>query len=304
MDNLLLSKSATDTGNRQAAATPSTFNAVAQLVHWGHDGVVRLKLLTDVPGAAFGEEILSKVQENQKRMYLLDFDYRRRKDRLRTGGTVLLRKVVKGEDGVFVCREVEVMCPSTKEGPCVVNRAAAVYLHQPAGTTLIPNHATVATLRAAAPVRSIEEAREKAVKLIEEVKLFGEPSLVITGLEPDGSAIELPVRLSEGDRSPDAIRRAVSEWVDPESAGMMKKVKKPWIMVPMFRIDLDPENERRSKMSAQRANLEYGTDDEPFWTRSNVVLRGKFDDWFVADTSPIMVPRDNTPKLLLDLLAK
>lgn len=281
-----------------------TYNIVARLVSWGKDDIARVELLTDAPGAPMGAEMSARIAEDYRRRQLIDFAFRRRQG-LKVSGAVLLRKSVIDPEKGIVCKEVDVMRSTQKDGPCVVKRNSAVYIHAPeSSATKAPKYASIALLAEARRVKTIAECVEYAKRMVEDAAIFGVPSLLLTMADPSGRIEELPITIPEGDYSQETIEAAVKIGIDSDSAKMMAKSRKGWWLVPIFKAELEPEPHRRGKLNAQYANIQYGSPDEPMWTRTNAVLRGEFSDFIIADVSPISEPADVEPKLLVDLLEK
>lgn len=280
-----------------------TFNIVAKLTSWGHDNVAKVELLTAIPGMALAGEVEAKVAEDHRRLQLIDFSFRK-KQGLRIGGAVLLRKsVVDEKTKTIVCREVDIMRTTEKEGPCIVRRNSAVFIHAPeTEVSRVPRHATVASLTDAKRVKSLKECISAAVRMVEDMVIFGRPGILLTSSAPNGTIEELPIPFTKEMSSPEAVEDIIRGHLDAETLKLMAKSKNGWWMVPTFVTELEPEAHRQGKVAAQYANIEYGSADEPMWTRTNAVLRGSFDDLFLADVSPVVEPEDNTPALLIDLL--
>lgn len=284
-------------------AAPTTYNIVAKLISWGQDGVATVEVLTDVPGVAFGAEMKARVAEDRKRLKLKDFAFWKSKG-LRVTGAVLLRNAVIDPELGIVCREVYVMRDNQKDGPCIVKRHSAVYIHAPSSqSTMVVTHATVAVLSDAKRVKTVDECANLAKRMIEDTAILGETSLLLTVADPSGRIEELPIKIPQG-ADGDAVAAAVRSGIDPDSAKMMAKSKAGWWLVPMFTAALETDPYLRGKANAQYANISYGPADEPMWTRTNAVLRGVFSDFILADVSPTVEPADNEPQLLVDLLGE
>lgn len=282
-------------------APQTSFNIVAKLVSWGRDGVARVEPLSDVPGVTLPLEVHTRVAEDHKRLQLIDFAFRR-KQGLRVGGAVLLWRSVIEPDGTIICREVHVMRESEKDGPCVVKRNAAVFIHAPeTPTSRMPKRATVAVAAEAKRVKSLDACIIEAKMMVENMAIFGKPRLILTASQ-SGDIEELPITIEEGSYTPEAVESAVRAGIDADSLKMITKSRTGWWLVPTFTTELEPEPHRQGKIAAQYANIDYGTADEPMWTRTNAVLRGSFSEFFLADVSPTTEPAGNAPALLLDLL--
>jgi hypothetical protein len=302
MEQLLSSNSGPAKSMEQAVPKTSGqryYNIIAKLTSWGKDGVATVEPLTDLNGVALPESMSVKVAEDRKRLQLIDFEFRR-KQGLRVGGAVLLRKAIV-EDDLIVCKEVDIMRGREKEGPCIVKRNAAAFIHPPEiPNSRIPKNVTIAALSDAKRVKSLSECITTGLKLVEDARLFGVPSLILTEANSLGDVEEIPI--SFDDLSEDAISSRIAQSVDVESQKMMQASKKGWWLVPAFTTELEPYAHKTGKIAAQLANHDYGDLQEPLWTRTNAVLRGDFAEFFITDVSPICEPQDNSPALLLDLL--
>jgi len=283
------------------------YNIIAKVVGWTKDGGARVEALADFPGFPLGSELPATVAEDRKRIQLIDFEFRKRKHGLRVGGAVLLRKATIDPVKGIVCKDVDVMRAQEKEGPCIVKRNAAVYIHPPARAgTVMAKFATLAVLPDARRVKDVDEAANFAKRMVEDASIFGEPSLVLTAAGTGGTVEELPITLSSG-HSPEQVESAVRAAVDPDTARLMKSSKQGWWLVPLFKTELEPDPHKQGKVSAQYLNASnsdrpYGPPDEPSWTRTNAVLSGRFSEFFLADVSPTNETTDSKPELLLDLL--
>lgn len=280
---------------------PHYVNIVGKLAGWGRDGVSRVEVTADVPGLPLGSIIDARVAEDVRRKHPIDFAFRK-KEGLRVGGTVLLRRC-RIEGSEVVCKEVDMLAGSQRDGPCVTMRDSAVFLHKPDGRSLAPSGVTIAPLPMARQVSSLDDATECAVAMVEDVRIFGSPSLLFTGLDDEGAVFELPVPLPGGQDEGFDVAAAMRAAVDADSRRLMTEVDDRWWLVAGFFGEIDPDPNRRSKFAALYANSAYGEPDEALWSRANAVIRGFGQEWFVADATPIEEPTDVDPRLLYDLLA-
>ncbi|MCS4089847.1 hypothetical protein [Rhizobium sp. BK176] len=283
-------------------ATPTTtYNIVAKLVGWGAQGVANVQVLTSVPGAPAGTEIQARVAEDRKRLKMKDFKFWKDKG-LRVGGVVLLRwSVIDPELGI-VCKEMDMMRKNEKDGPCLVKPNSAVYLHAPetVGSYTV-SHATIAVVGDAKKVKKVDQCVTFAKRMIEDTSILGKASLLLTVADASGRIEELPINIPEK-ADADAVEKAVRSGIDPESAKLMATSPDGWWLVPMFDAELETDPYIQGKHNAQYVKIKYGPFDEPMFTRTNVVLRGSFSDFIIADVSPASEPQDIEPRLLVDLL--
>lgn len=275
-----------------------TLNIIGKFLGWQKD-LPRIELMTQVLDAQAGMTYAVEVAPDPKRLTLLDFLWRK-KNGLRIGGIVLLWRASFTDGDTIVCKEVHTLHESTREGPCVVVRDAAVFLHAPpAASTIIPETATVAVIGRAKTVRNAEEAVRAAVPLVDEFMLFGKPGIMLTGTNAEGDVEELPVEFATAKPTAEEVERRMLEEIDPDTAAMMAG---GWSLVPTFTAEIDGHPDRRSKAAALYNNKDFGTPDAPMFTRTNAVMRGVFSDFFVADISPLIVDPNLKPQLLYDLL--
>jgi hypothetical protein len=150
-------------------------------------------------------------------------------------------------------------------------------------------------------VKSLSACIAEAKLMVENMAIFGRPGLFLTATR-DGNVEELPIQIPEGAYTPDAVETAVRTGIDEESLKLISKAKTGWWLVPTFTTELEPESHRQGKIAAQYANIDYGSADEPMWTRTNAVLRGSFSEFFLADVSPTVEPTDSASSFLIDLL--
>jgi hypothetical protein len=304
MTNLQITNSRSSKGNEQVMGSqeiPTTYNIVAKLISWGHDGVAVVEVLTDVPGAPFGTEMNAQVPDDHRRLKMKDFAFWKSKG-LRVTGAVLLRKAVIDPELGIVCKEIDVMRSTQKDGPCIVKRRCAVYIHAPAAaSSAVVKSATIAVLGDAKRVKTIDECVSYAKRMVEDTSILGETSLLLTIADGDGRIEELPINIAAASDAM-AVEAAVRAGIDVDSAKMMAKSKSGWWLVPTFTADLETDPFIQGKHNAQYAQISYGPPDEPLWTRTNAVLRGIFSDFIIADVSPTAEPADHEPQLLVDLL--
>lgn len=282
----------------------TTFNIVAKLVSWGRDGIAKVEPLMDIDGVEMAPEIQARVAEDHKRRQLIDFSFRR-KQGLRVGGAVMLRKSTIDPDLGIVCKEVDIMRTTEKEGVCVVKRHAAAFIHAPeSSTSRVPSFVSVAVLSEAKRIKTLRDCISSAVRMVEDNAIFGIPTLFLTSENRDGNVEELTIEFEKRAYAAEEIEAAVTAAIDTGTLSMIKKSKTGWWLVPTFKAEIEPEAHRQGKLNAQYANIDYGPADEPMWTKTNAVLRGSFNDFFIADVSPTIEPADSKTSLLVDLLPK
>ena len=279
-----------------------TFNIVAKLVGWGKDGSGKVEIMTATPDLKVDNVCKVIIAEDVMRKQPIDFAFRK-KQGLRIGGIVILRKAKSTRYKEVVCKEVETLSYSAKDGPCVINRGAAVYIEAPTkDNSRLPEKVTIASIKDTKPVRNLNEAIKAGVEMIDTVSIFGQPGIIVTGIDSDDDIIEIVMDFNEGNPDESAIREKITTELDIDSLRMMKSAKRAWRMVPTFNTKVDTDPHRQGKISAQYANIDYGTKDEPMWTRTNAVLRGSFTEWLIADASLQQGGKESQASLLYQLV--
>lgn len=287
-------------GKRQGG--DRVYNVVAKVLGWGGDGSAKVEIMVDVGPLRTGSEMNAAVANDPKRRFQLDFAYRRAKQGLRVGGMVLLRKSVIDDNGLC-CKELDILSSSPKEGPCVILRNSAVWIHPPeTATSMMANRVSLAKTGDAVRVSSFKEASEAAIAFVEECSMFGTPTLILTGLDDDDDICEIAVSFAVRKPTSEEVVEAVRTRLDLDTERLMKDGSRRWHIVPVIDLDVIIDVNRQSKVSAQYLNIDYKSAEEPEWTRTNAVLKGTFEEWFLADATPVSEPDAVTPCLLFDLL--
>ena len=148
------------------------------------------------------------------------------------------------------------------------------------------------------PARSLSEGLSKVLPNLEQPGIFGLPGLAFVGRTRAGEPVEVIVGGDRPMQANDLIARVLRECPKDiiKESRTSGTTRKPWCLIPFFRAPVDPD--RSSKMSAQAANLAYGTAGEPRWTTGHVVLRAIFDKWHICDASPADEPVGGTSPLV------
>jgi len=274
-----------------------TLNAIAKLVGWADEGGGKIELMADVGKHRLGQRFTVHVRQVAMGRQPANFDHLK-KTGLRTGGMVLLRKIHDEGEGAISCKSVETVIDRDTSGlPYVVHDAAVHILPPPTGTAMV-KECIVAFAAEAIRTKAVSEALVKVKPALEQACQFGKGGLILTGEDRDGDVNEVIVG---GVETADA-ETVLSDFIDAcpkEIIQSVRKSRKPWIMAAFFRGEVDID--RSSRLSAQRANLDYGNFDEPSWTKANVVLRAFADSWLVCDASPAIEKSGEKPQLLIDL---
>lgn len=275
-----------------------TCNVPARVLGWEDEGMARIELLATVDGMQMGQKAVAGPRRVAMGRQPLDFAALR-KQGLRTGGVVLLRKAAVEDDGRITAKSIETLVGREKDGlALMLHGAAASILPPPPGTQMVAE-CLLALASEAVTFKKVRDVAETVKPALERACQFGRGGLILTGEDREGDAVEVMVG-GEAELRPEEIADMFVSAVPPEIAHQASRSRKPWRLVAFFRGEVDPD--RSSKVSAQRMNLDYGTSDEPLWNRTNAVLRAYVDSWLVCDVTPdIETVRPGT-RLLLDIL--
>jgi len=263
-------------------------NVPAIVRGWEKEGRARVELLAPAEGLPMGSEITVGVRAEVKGRTPHDFALLN-KQGLRVGGIVLLRRLRQDEGGM-TARAAEILVMRESDGAgFVIQDAASCILPPPPGTAMV-NEGIVAMLSSAVAARSLTEGVAKVLPSLDQPIVFGLPGLAFIGKTRSGDPVEVIVGGDVPMQGNDLIARMLRECPkdvikESRTSGTSRE---PWRLVPFFRAPIDPD--RSSKMSAQAANLAYGSADEPRWTTGNVVLRAISNRWHICDASPADEP--------------
>jgi len=275
-----------------------TCNVPARVLGWEDGGMAKVEILATVKGFQMGQQAVAGPRPAGPGRQAVDFGVLR-KQGLRTGGVVLLRKAVPEEDGSIIARSIETLVGRERDGlAMMLHGAAASIMPPPPGTQMVAE-CMVALASEAVECKDIVEGVEAARSAVARACQFGRSGLIFTGEDSDGDALEVVVG-GDAELRPEEVLDLFIALCPHEISRQALRSKKPWRLVPFFRGEVDPD--RSSKVSAQRMNLEYGTTDEPMWNRTNAVLRAYVDSWLVCDLSPDVETPGMKTRLLLDIL--
>lgn len=277
-----------------------TRNVPVRVLGWEHDevGGARVELLAAVGSMQIGTEAKATIRQVVIGRQPLDFSHLK-KGGLRVGGIVLLRKVVEEADGAVSAKSVETLLHRESDGLAIVLHSAAASIVAPPPGTAMVNECIVAMTGSAAAVTACDEGLMRVKASLTQACQFGRAGLIFTGEDRDGSAAEVIIGGDEV-RTPEEILELFSDQCPREVAMMARKARLPWRMVPFFRGEVDPD--RSSRISAQRANFDYGVPDELLWTGTNAVLRAYAETWLVCDVTPGTEVQGHVSAVLLDLI--
>ena len=273
-------------------------NIPCRLVGWASEGAGRVELLSQCGDYDIGSVMTVTVRPNPKAK-TFDFDYFRKNLGLRAGGIVLLRRLRIEDDSHASIREMDVLLARDTFGPAFVVQNAAVSILPPPPNTRLVDRALVAMPDEGLRIRTLKEGAAQSEAGLKQAATFGLPGLVLTGEDADGEVIEIILGGEEGVSIADVLY-SLEKGLDGEIASLVKTAYPKWHLVPFFMAKVDPD--LNSKVSAQRANLDYGDGEIFSWTRSNCVLRAFGDAWLLADASIIHDGSDREALPLLDLL--
>lgn len=272
-------------GSRSSIGT----NVPAIVRGWEKEGRAKVELLAPAEGLPMGSEITVGIRTEAKGRVPHDFTLLN-KQGLRVGGIVLLRRLRQDSDAM-TARAAEILIMRESDGAgFVIQDAASCILPPPPGTAMV-NEGLVAMLSSAVVARTLTEGVAKVLPALDQPIVFGLPGLAFIGTARNGDHIEVIVGGDIQLEAKDLIARMLRECpkdIIKESRTSSSTTRQPWHLVPFFRAPIDPD--RSSKMSAQAANLSYGTADAPKWTTGHVVLRAIANRWHICDASPADEP--------------
>lgn len=282
------------------SGTTIELNAPARVKGWVAGGGATVELLARCGGFELGA-VLNVTLRPNPRGSVFDFDYHRKRSALRTGGIVLLRRMRSGDDGTATIRSLDVLMENDKGGPAFVIQGAAVSLlpPPPGSKSALVEQAVIAMPDEGIRITSVKDGVKRIREGLEQAAVFGKPGLVLTGELGNGNVVESVLGV-DVDLSVDEVISSLEHNTDPETMAAVRSSKTKWHLVPIFRADVDPD---KTKISAQRLNLDYGNGDDEFgWTRSNAVLRAYGTEWIIIDTAVISDTEDTEAGLLIDIL--
>lgn len=284
-------------------STGLELNIPARIKGWLEDGGATVEILSASPPYDIGALLKVSLRRDSSGRLALDFAHHRKKSALRTGGVVLLRRLITADDASATIRSFDILLEREKDGTIFVAQDVGVCLMPPPPGTMLVSEALVALKHDMLTITSMTDAVTRMRPAVEQACVFGKGGIIITGEDKDGGVMEL-VLGGEEVLSVDDIIYSLEQNIDPELATIIRKAKTPWYLVPFFRADVDAE--RTSRISAQRASnkLHYGdgVEEDFSWTRSNVVMRAYGDEWVICETAVISDAEDTEAVPLIDLV--
>lgn len=282
-------------------STRLELNIPARIKGWAEDGGATVELLSASHPYEMGAILRVAVRPDQHGRLSLDFAHHRKKSNLRTGGIVLLRRLITSEDATGTIRSFDILLEREKDGTIFVAQDVGVSLMPPPPGTMLVAEALVALKHDMITITSMTDAVINMRPSVEQACIFGKAGVIITGEDKDGEVVEM-VLGGEENLTVDEIIYSLEQNIDPEMAKEIRKAKSPWYLVPFFKADVDAE--RTSKISAQRVNekFQYGDGETFSWTRSNVVMRAYGDEWLICETAVISDAEDIEAVPVIDLI--
>lgn len=273
-------------------------NIPVRVVGWDDGGGAKVEVLSNVPPFVLGTSMRASLRPVPIGRPPVDFTFLK-KQGLRTGGIVLLRKAADEGDGVVSAKSVETLLRRESDGLAYVLHGAAVSILPPPPGTAMVNETLVAmlheTVKAKAPTSDLASMKHSLTQAC----LFGRAGVIFTGEDSDGEALEVVVG-GDASRTADELIEEFVLKCPTDIMRMARTSKKSWYLVPFFRGEVDPD--RSSRFSAQKVNFDYGTPEEPLWTKTNGVMRSFSESWLVSDGTPIVDKPGLQTSILLDLI--
>lgn len=289
-------------------------NVPAKVKRWLDDeGGVTVELLSKFGDHDIGTVLDVTVRRRETdRNLAADFKFHRKKNNLRLGGVVFLRRLQIEEEGKATVIEAEVLLERDEDGPHFIFQNAHVYLYPPskAGSMYV-SELLVAMTGDAIAFTNKEDALAKLPTALQQASAFGTPGVILVGLGTDGKEYWSVEDTIGGDETfpVEAFLRAAAAKIDEEALPAIRKTKERWYLVPFFKASVDDDMNRRGKISAQRDKLKtkYEVDlgdgvVQKRWTPSNVVLRPNLETWLVCEAAFIDETADNEPKEMYDIM--
>jgi hypothetical protein len=280
------------------------YNVPVKVSGWHEDTGARVELLVSVPeaGARQGQEFFANLRYDPKKLdkYQVTFNTYRKKGLL-TGGIVLLKKLSFDEPGVVSAKELEVILDKPKHGQYYLSPGAAVSILPPPPGSRMVNAGLVAMMDQVVAVDTVIGAMQDIELALELARSFGQAGIILTGEEEDGSAGEFVVT-REGNPKTEELCNSLMASLSSSLVAHIENSSTPkWFLVPFFKTEIAPD--RASRLSAQRANQDFGSDEELSWSVCNCILRNNAANtgWMISDTTP-MTDELAEPDMLLNIL--
>jgi hypothetical protein len=289
-------------------------NVPGKVKRWlEEDGGVTVELLSKFGDLDIGAVLDVTIRRRETdRNLAADFRFHRKKNNLRIGGVVFLRRLQIEEDGKATVIEAEVLLEREDDGPHFIFQNAHVYLYPPSKQgSMYVSEILVAMTSETISFTKRDDALARLPTALQQAAAFGLPGLMLVGLGTDGKEFWSVEDTIGGDEDfpIEAFMRAAAKKIDEEALPAIRKTKEAWHLVPFFKATVDEDMNRRGKISAQRDKLKskYEIDIgdgtlQKRWTPSNVVMRPNLETWLVCEAAFIDETADNEPKEMYDVL--
>ncbi len=286
-------------------AAHTAFNVPAKIVGWHEDGGAKIEILVSIPelDISAGQEFAASIRYDPKKLdrNQLNFDSYRKKGLL-TGGLVLLSKMTLDAPGVVSAKELEVLIDKPRFAQYYLSPDAAISVCPFPENSMRATESYVAMMEYAVVVRNLEGALAEVEGALDLARSFGQPGLILTGEEPDGSAGEFVVT-PKGHVSAQSICNSLLDTKDltPELIAHIESKSTPtWFLVPFVKAKLDVD--RAGRISSLRHNVDFGDNPKELsWKIVNCIFRNAANSWTLGDATP-MTDVFSEPSMLLTLL--
>lgn len=289
-------------------------NVPAKVRKWLDDGGATVELLSRFGALDIGTvlDVTMRRRETDRNL-AADFQFHRKKNNLRVGGVVFLRRLQLEEDGKATVIEAEVLLERAEDGPHFIFQDAHVYLYPPSkkGSMYVSEVLVAMTAERIRFTRK-DDALARLPTALQEAAAFGVPGVMLVGLGSDGKqfwSVEDTIGGDDAEFPIEAFVRAAAAKIDEEAVPAIRKTKEPWYLVPFFKAPVDEDMNRAGKIAAQRdklkAKYEIDVGDgllQKRWTPSNVVMRPNLEGWLVCEAAFVDESADNDPKEMYDVL--
>jgi hypothetical protein len=290
-------------------------NVPAKVKRWLDEetGGVTVELLSKFGDLDIGTVLDVTVRRRETdRNLAADFQFHRKKNNLRLGGVVFLRRLQIEAEGKATVIEAEVLLEREDDGPPFIFQNAHVYLYPPSmEKSMYVSELLVAMTSETISFTKKDDALTRLPTALQQAAAFGIPGVMLVGLATDGKEFWSVEDTIGGDEAfpIEAFLRAAAMKIDEEALPAIRKTKEAWHLVPFFKALVDEDMNRRGKISAQRDKLKakYEVDVgggaiQKRWTPSNVVMRPNLETWLVCEAAFIDETADNEPKEMYDIL--
>lgn len=279
--------------------TKSSPNVIVRLEKFELHGEAKVEIVAESAGLQPGDIYTVRVRTVSSGFQFGDFKVLK-KHGLRPGGIVLLRRVEIEDAKHLSARSIETIV-AREEGsfPTLLTNSAVCILPPKSGTMMVDRAYVVIGLNKSSVVDLDTHLSGRLKMELDRACQFGFAGVIVTGEDADGDVVETIIG-GDQQRTVDEVIELFKEKLPSSIVDAISDGADGWHIAPFFQIQIDLE--RTSTFSAQRTNIEYGSDDELSWTKSNVVLRALGRTWFLADASSGDDVVKHEAGLLLDII--